>query len=87
MADMEKRAAPASGPDITPYENGETNEIPSKAKFADIGYDLFQQSQQYDTAQLEIDAVKVRRKLDFIVLPMVLPKSQQSVGELTNKLR
>jgi len=38
---------------------------------ADIGYDLFQQSHQYDLAQLERDGVRVRRKLDFIVLPMV----------------
>ncbi|KAH9219810.1 MFS allantoate transporter [Leptodontidium sp. 2 PMI_412] len=50
----------------------DSTEIPSKANFADIGYDLFQQSQQYDTTQLEIDSVKVRRKLDFIVLPMMM---------------
>lgn len=58
--------------EISPdYGTGDSSEIPNKAKFADIGYDLFEQSHQYDTAQLEIDSVRVRRKLDFIVLPMV----------------
>jgi hypothetical protein len=37
----------------------------------EVGKDYFQQSLQYDPAQLERDAVKVRRKLDFYVLPMV----------------
>ncbi|KAH6712288.1 MFS transporter [Leptodontidium sp. MPI-SDFR-AT-0119] len=73
MADIEKRAAPAPDSGISPdYGNRDSTEIPSKANFADIGYDLFQQSQQYDTTQLEIDSVKVRRKLDFIVLPMMM---------------
>lgn len=71
MADIEKRSTPPADADITPYQEGETVEIPSKAKYADIGYDLFEQSHQYDTAQLEIDAIKVLRKLDFMVLPMV----------------
>lgn len=71
MADVEKIAG--GGPEIE-SSMGETHELPSKAvgiENADIGLALFQQSQQYDTAQLEIDAIKVRRKLDFIVLPMV----------------
>ncbi|KAH7348585.1 MFS transporter [Rhexocercosporidium sp. MPI-PUGE-AT-0058] len=73
MADIEKRAAPAPDSEISPDNgNGDSTEIPSKAKFADIGYGLFQQAQQYDAAQLEIDSVKVRRKLDFIVLPMMM---------------
>lgn len=77
MADIEKRAAPAPDSGISPdYGNRDSTEIPSKANFADIGYDLFQQSQQYDTTQLEIDSVKVRRKLDFIVLPMVSQSSR-----------
>jgi hypothetical protein len=37
----------------------------------EVGKDYFQQSLQYDPAQLERDAVKVCRKLDFYVLPMV----------------
>lgn len=74
MTDIEKRAVPTSDSEISPdYGNGDSTEIPNKVKFADIGYDLFEKSRQYDTVQLEIDAVKVRRKLDFIVLPMVNP--------------
>ncbi|KAL3439899.1 major facilitator superfamily domain-containing protein [Aspergillus insuetus] len=38
----------------------------------EVGKDYFQQSLQYDPAQLERDAVKVRRKLDFYVLPMMM---------------
>jgi hypothetical protein len=37
----------------------------------ELGKEMLQQSLQYDQAQLEVDAIKVRRKLDFLVLPMV----------------
>jgi hypothetical protein len=36
-----------------------------------LGKEMLQQSLQYDQAQLEADSVKVKRKLDFLVLPMV----------------
>ncbi|KAL1897878.1 hypothetical protein Sste5346_003730 [Sporothrix stenoceras] len=38
----------------------------------ELGKEYFQQSQQYDEEQLKRDSVKVRRKLDFIVLPMMM---------------
>lgn len=38
----------------------------------EVGKEYFQQSLQYDQAQLERDSVKVRRKLDFYVLPIVI---------------
>ncbi|KAL3477193.1 major facilitator superfamily domain-containing protein [Aspergillus californicus] len=38
----------------------------------EVGKDYFQQSLQYDLAQLERDAAKVCRKLDFYVLPMMM---------------
>ena len=38
----------------------------------EIGRDLFEQSQQYDEAQLERDALRVRRKIDLLVLPMCI---------------
>jgi hypothetical protein len=68
MEDIEKRPDPQEAPD-TPSREGQTLEF--NEKHADIGLGLFQQSHQYDTAQLELDAVKVRRKLDFLLLPMV----------------
>ena len=37
----------------------------------ELGKDMLRQSLQYDEAQLEADAIKVRQKLDFMVLPMV----------------
>lgn len=37
----------------------------------DVGLELFQKSLQYDQAQLAADVGRVRRKLDFIVLPMM----------------
>lgn len=71
MSDVEKRAETAVVPHIS-YAVGDTVEVPGKnGDQLDIGFGLFQQSHQYNTAQLERDAVKVRRKLDFIVLPMV----------------
>ena len=36
-----------------------------------IGRHLLDQSTQYDSAQLEHDAARVRRKLDFLLLPMM----------------
>lgn len=42
-----------------------------KIDLNDLGREYFQQSLQYDQAQLERDAIKVRRKLDFYVLPIV----------------
>lgn len=37
----------------------------------ELGQEMLQRSLQFDRAQLEEDSVKVRRKLDFLVLPMV----------------
>ena len=42
-----------------------------KTDLNELGKAYFQQSLQYDEAQLARDAVKVRRKLDFYVLPLV----------------
>ena len=42
-----------------------------KIDLNELGKEYFQQSLQYDQAQLERDSVKVRRKLDFYVLPLV----------------
>lgn len=44
-----------------------------------LGQEMLQRSLQYDRAQLEADSVKVRRKLDFIVLPMVCPEFRRPV--------
>jgi len=75
MVDIEKTPiSPIETYDET-ITKGEVSNIPAKeihdAIHDDMGRVLFEQSLQYDTAQLELDGVKVRRKLDFIVLPMV----------------
>lgn len=76
----EKRKSPIAeaGPDVEPGITLEQTEKNIFHRFThhkndldELGRDVLQQSLQYDTAQLERDAVKVRRKLDFIVLPMV----------------
>lgn len=69
--DEEKRAA-SDADNVSPTQRGDVNDFQVPDKIADIGFDLFQQSHQYDPAQLERDAIKVRRKLDFIVLPMMM---------------
>lgn len=71
MSYDEKKAVPTTNDGISPIQRGETLDFPDKEKHADIAFDLYEQSHQYDQAQLERDAIKVRRKLDFIVLPMV----------------
>src|ERR1700761_7504965 len=38
----------------------------------DVGLELFQRSLQYDQEQLAADVGRVRRKLDFLVLPMMM---------------
>jgi hypothetical protein len=89
MADEEKKAVPSGTSDnITPIERGDILEFQDVGKHADIGFDLFQQSHQYDPAQLERDATKVRKKLDFIVLPMVrmTPDPQTNIPNIM-KLR
>jgi len=36
-----------------------------------LGKELLKKALEYDPEQLERDSIKVRRKLDFIVIPMV----------------
>lgn len=60
MADIEK----SQTPEVTQLTTADQIH-------ADVAGRVFEQSLQYDPAQLERDAVKVRRKLDFVVLPMV----------------
>lgn len=75
MDDIEKRSAQVTGPSvevestttsrILNFSNGQIND-PNV-----LGKDLLQKALEFDQAQLEQDAVKVRRKLDWIVIPMV----------------
>jgi hypothetical protein len=37
-----------------------------------LGRELLEKALQFDEAQLERDGIKVRRKLDFMVIPMVV---------------
>lgn len=60
MADIEK----SQTPEVTQLTTADQIHV-------DVAGRVFEQSLQYDPAQLERDAVKVRRKLDFVVLPMV----------------
>ncbi|KAL1896138.1 hypothetical protein Sste5346_004880 [Sporothrix stenoceras] len=55
-----------------PAEMGDTEKVQSLAVYDDVGRALYEQAQTYDVAQLEQDAHKVKRKLDFIVLPMMM---------------
>lgn len=79
MSDLKEKEIATSGLADVEVEAGETHR---RGKFAqmlkgrtndlnELGKDMLQKSLEYDEAQLEQDAVKVRRKLDFMVLPMV----------------
>jgi hypothetical protein len=76
MADIEKSQAQVSEPAVeaTPP----AAKIPLRHRLAgrtndpnELGKELLQKALEFDEAQLERDAIKVRRKLDFIVVPMV----------------
>ena len=54
-----------------PKENALQRLIHRRNDLNQLGKDMLQKSLQYDRAQLEADAVKVRWKLDLMVLPMV----------------
>lgn len=79
MADIEKQPVQASEPAV---EVGTTT-VASKTQrllaFLNeekndpniLGKELLQKALEFDPEQLERDSIKVRRKLDFIVIPMV----------------
>lgn len=79
MADIEKEPVRASEPAV---EVGVATDVPKTQKFLSflteqkndpnvLGKELLQKALEYDPEQLERDGIKVRRKLDFIVIPMV----------------
>ena len=80
MADIEKEPVRVSEPAI---EAGTTVTKPARSStILDflteqkndpnvLGKELLQKALEYDEAQLEQDAIKVRRKLDFMVIPLV----------------
>lgn len=77
----EKKDSPAAESVASDTEQGTGLVLPKKNILGDLihrrndpnqlGKDMLQQSLQYDRAQLEADAIKVRWKLDLLVLPMV----------------
>jgi hypothetical protein len=84
MADVEKsqtRVSPLVSSDVdtsetslgqVTYRRGWLARLKGQVQDPDeLGKELFAKSQQYDEAQLERDAVRVRRKLDFILLPLM----------------
>ncbi len=81
MADIEKtQAHDVAEPPETPVA-GSTHAAPKPSlrdRLAgrtndpnELGKELLQKALEFDEAQLTRDAIKVRRKLDFIVVPMV----------------
>ncbi|EXJ93191.1 hypothetical protein A1O3_01748 [Capronia epimyces CBS 606.96] len=77
MSDMEKQPAQIATPAAEP-------ERPQKGKIIDflagsrlndpnvLGRDLLEKALEFDEAQLERDSIKVRRKLDWLVIPMMM---------------
>lgn len=56
---------------VLPKQNAFQRLIHRRNDLNELGKGMLEQSLQYDRAQLEVDAVKVRWKLDLMVLPMV----------------
>ncbi|KAI1380383.1 MFS general substrate transporter [Hypoxylon crocopeplum] len=55
-----------------PKQNAFQRIIHRRNDLNELGKEMLQQSLQYDQAQLEADAIKVRWKLDLLVLPMMM---------------
>lgn len=75
MSDIEKAPVSLVATSNDPDTKGEVIDVDRKVILDrihdDLGRGLFEQSLQHDTAQMELDDINVRKKLDFIVLPMV----------------
>lgn len=77
MSDIEKTPAQVIEPPVVQGQVRESKDIFGfihSEPHNDInllGKELLQKALEFDEAQLERDAVKVRRKLDYIVIPMV----------------
>lgn len=56
---------------VLPKQNALQRLFHRKNDLNELGKQMLEQSLQYDQAQLESDAIKVKRKLDFMVLSMV----------------
>jgi hypothetical protein len=72
MPDVEKTSISPIAASDDAETKGEVIDIAGDGIHVDQGRELFERSLQYDSAQLERDSIKVRRKLDFIVLPMMM---------------
>ncbi|KAI6088691.1 MFS general substrate transporter [Hypoxylon rubiginosum] len=57
---------------VLPKQNAFQRLIHRRNDLNELGKGMLEQSLQYDRAQLEADAVKVRWKLDLMVLPMMM---------------
>lgn len=79
MADIEKAPVQAAEPEV---ELGTTSTLSKSQRLLSflseekndpniLGKELLRKALEYDPEQLERDSIKVRRKLDFIVIPMV----------------
>ena len=82
MADIEKHPSNASTPPRIDIDNGTSKNATFFGRFwgtvngeqqdpDSIGRELFAKSAQYPEAQLEHDAIRVRWKLDLMILPMM----------------
>lgn len=76
MADVEKAQAQITEPPAEAAPSARRTSVLDhfRARTNDpnvLGKELLQKALEFDEAQLERDAIKVRRKLDFIVVPMV----------------
>jgi len=67
--------------EITPVKSEADCEILEKSDqdHTDIGYGFYQESLEMDPVEREMLAKKVKKKLDFILLPMVPPHITSSI--------
>lgn len=79
MSDIEKNPANVTTPPVEtdPPKTGKLINLVKGTTVNDpnvLGRELLQKALEFDEAQLERDSIKVRRKLDWMVIPMVRTK-------------
>lgn len=85
MGDVEKAGAKVAEPKspTSDHDVGVSTSVRQRTSFIDrvkgtkndpneLGRQLFEESQLYSEAQLQRDAIRVRRKIDFLILPMMM---------------
>lgn len=73
MSKMESKMEPEITVDVEKSQRSVWERLQGqRVDLNELGKEYYQKALQFDEAQLQRDSIKVRRKLDFIVLPIMM---------------